>query len=94
MLLSFQSFQVEAGELVHKLHSQSSFYFRLCLFEMSGVGWKEDLGEVKAHHPLALPNQSQSQRPGMLELTLTIQQGRQAGRGSTERDLSSYRVIT
>lgn len=74
------------GRLVRKLHLQS-------LFGVSGSGReKDDCGEaggdrLKAHHPLALPDLSQSQQPGMLELTMTIQQGHQAGRGSTERGL-------
>lgn len=70
---------------------------RLCLFGVPGgrEGGREggDLGAVKARHPLALPGLSQSQQPGMLELTLPIHQGRRAGRGSTEKALSPHIVI-
>lgn len=61
------------------------------VFEGLGSKGKKETGEVKGHHPLALPSLSQSQRqPIILELILTVQQGRQAAQGSA---LSSRIVI-
>lgn len=61
---------------------------------MPRIRREKDLGKVEAHHPVALPDLSQSQGPGMLELTLAVEQGRGAGRGSAGRALSSHMVIT